>query len=167
MGDICKRSGVQEYTAHCLRPTAIECMNAGNEARHIMYMSGYKQESSIRPYNTYVSTEQNKCISYTLAAVVSGDSAPSSHVVGLPLGDQLSRMRLAGNFTASPGPNAITLIFTNNVPTPSTNFFNTSNNKMNLRAFWTPLPITVQLLSTVCKMQATNHMTFAVFKTLG
>ena len=55
------------YTAHCLRATAIQCMNdAGFEIRHIMHMSGH--ESSVRSYNRNCSTDQKKATSDSLAS---------------------------------------------------------------------------------------------------
>ena len=53
MADISKNAGCSQiYTAHCLRATAIQALNdAGFELRHIMYMSGHKNESSVRSYN--------------------------------------------------------------------------------------------------------------------
>ena len=56
MADISKNAKcTTNYTAHCLRATAIQCMNdAGFEIRHIMHMSGHKNESSVRSYNGIV-----------------------------------------------------------------------------------------------------------------
>ena len=40
------------YTAHCVRATTIQEMNnTGLELRHIMYMSGHKNKTSVRSYN--------------------------------------------------------------------------------------------------------------------
>jgi hypothetical protein len=56
MADISKNAKcTTNYTAHCLRATAIQCMNdAGFEIKHIMHMSGHKNESSVRSYNGIV-----------------------------------------------------------------------------------------------------------------
>ena len=63
------------YTAHCLRATAIQGMSdAGLELRHIMLMSGHKNESSVRSYSRDCSTSQKKSISTTLSTLVSGNS---------------------------------------------------------------------------------------------
>jgi hypothetical protein len=69
--DICKSAGCSKrYTAHCLRATAIQWMNdAGFEARHIMYFSGHRNESSIRSYNRELSSTQKKSASATLSSL--------------------------------------------------------------------------------------------------
>lgn len=60
----------KSYTAHCLRATAIQGMNdAGLKIRHIMHMSGHKNESSVRSYNRDCSTTQKKMISDTLSGL--------------------------------------------------------------------------------------------------
>lgn len=68
MSDISKNAKCSKsYTAHCLRATAIQGMNdAGLEIRHIMHMSGHKNESLIRSCNRYCSTAQKKMMSDTL-----------------------------------------------------------------------------------------------------
>ena len=62
MADISKYAKCSKrYTAHCLRSTAIQAMNdAGLEARHVMFMSGHRNEASIRPYNRDCSKDQKK-----------------------------------------------------------------------------------------------------------
>lgn len=63
-----------KYTAHCLRATAITGMSdAGFEARHIMYMSGHRNEASLRSYNRNPSQLQKKDLSHTLTAVATGE----------------------------------------------------------------------------------------------
>ncbi|KAK3102382.1 hypothetical protein FSP39_010963 [Pinctada imbricata] len=71
--DICKAAGTSKrYTSHSLRATAIQCLNdAGMEARHIMYMSGHRNESSIRSYNRNVSSGQKRALSSTLSTLTS------------------------------------------------------------------------------------------------
>lgn len=71
MADICRNSKCStSYTAHCLRATAIQAMNdAGFELRHIMFMSGHKNESSVRSYTRECSTNQKKQISNALATI--------------------------------------------------------------------------------------------------
>ena len=119
MPDICKRAHVKKYTAHCLRATAIQSMNdVGHEARHIMFMSGHRNESSIRSYNRSVSTVQKKHLSHTLAATATGagnahDAAltpanPSSIVLrhdDLPDNNNVtvSQTVTKNNFTSTPG----------------------------------------------------------------
>lgn len=57
--------------AHFLRATAIQGMNdAGFEVRHIMHMSGHKNEASVRSYNRDCSTNQKKSLSDSLASLV-------------------------------------------------------------------------------------------------
>jgi hypothetical protein len=71
MSDICKNAKCSKsYTAHSLRATAIQGMNdAGFEIRHIMHMSGHKNESSVRSYNRDCSTAQKKKLSDTLSGL--------------------------------------------------------------------------------------------------
>lgn len=71
MSDISKNAKCSKsYTAHCLRATAIQGMNyAGLEIRHIMHMSGHKNESLIRSCNRYCSTAQKKMMSDTLSGL--------------------------------------------------------------------------------------------------
>ena len=77
MADICKYANCsQKYTAHCIRATSIQAMNdAGFEARQIMFMTGHRNEASIRSYNRDCSTHQKKSISTTLSAVASGNQS--------------------------------------------------------------------------------------------
>ena len=74
MGDISRNSNCSKsYTAHCLRATAIQGMNdAGFELRHIMYMSGHRNEASVRSYNRTCSESQKQKISETLTSISSG-----------------------------------------------------------------------------------------------
>lgn len=76
MADICKASKCSTiYTAHCLRATAITAMNdAGFEARHIMFMSGHRNEGSIRSYNRSVSSNQKLKISNALSTLSTSKS---------------------------------------------------------------------------------------------
>jgi len=79
MGDICKNSQCsQTYTSHCLRATAIQALNdAGFELRHIMYMSGHRNESSVRSYNRECSDKQKETLSKALSAVASPSNSDS------------------------------------------------------------------------------------------
>ena len=76
MGDISRNARCSKpYTAHCLRATAIQGMSdAGYELRHIMYMSGHRNESSVRSYNRGCSEMQKKSISATLSSLSSGNA---------------------------------------------------------------------------------------------
>lgn len=71
LADICKSASVtKSYTPHCLRATAIQFLNdEGFEARHIMFMTSHKSESSLRSYNRNVSTTQKKSLSSSLSAI--------------------------------------------------------------------------------------------------
>ncbi|XP_033753923.1 uncharacterized protein LOC117337183 [Pecten maximus] len=72
LSDICVAAKVvKKYTPHCLRATAIQFLNdEGYEARHIMYMSDHKCESSLRSYNRNVATHQKKSLSSSLSAII-------------------------------------------------------------------------------------------------
>jgi hypothetical protein len=69
MTDICKNTKCSKvYTAHCLHATSIQAMNdVGHELRHIMFMTGHKNEASIRSYNRHCSVQQKKLLSSTLS----------------------------------------------------------------------------------------------------
>ena len=73
MPDVSKSAGCSKrYTAHSLRATAIQAMSdAGYEARHIMFMSGHRNESSIRSYSRNLSSGQKRSLSNTLSSVAS------------------------------------------------------------------------------------------------
>ena len=60
MPDISKYAGCSmKYTVHCFRAAAIQVMNdAGYESRHIMFMSGHRNEGSLRSYSRHMSTTQ-------------------------------------------------------------------------------------------------------------
>ena len=70
MPTISKEAGLSRiFTAHSLRATAITALNdAGVELRHIMYMSGHRNESSIRSYNRGCSNIQKRQMSDVLQA---------------------------------------------------------------------------------------------------
>lgn len=74
--DICKQSGCSKrYTSHCLRATAIQAMSdEGFKTRQIMYMSGHRNEASIRSYNKDYSSDQKQSISSDLSSVASGQN---------------------------------------------------------------------------------------------
>jgi site-specific recombinase XerD len=67
MTDLFKQAKCSKiYTAHCLRATAIQTMNdAGHEHRNIMFMTGHKNEASIRSYNHHCSVQPKKFQSAT------------------------------------------------------------------------------------------------------
>lgn len=82
MCDISKNAKCkQRYTAHCLRATSIQALSdAGIELRHIMFMSGHRNEGSIRSYARKCSGNQKLAISKTLSSLASasdGGAGPS------------------------------------------------------------------------------------------
>lgn len=84
MCDISKNAKCkQRYTAHCLRASSIQALSdAGIELRHIMFMSGHRNEVSIRSYARKCSGNQKLAISKTLSSLASasdGGAGPSYH----------------------------------------------------------------------------------------
>ncbi|CAB4021335.1 PREDICTED: uncharacterized protein LOC105327636 [Paramuricea clavata] len=66
----------QRYTNHSIRSTAITVLDeAGYEARHIMAISGHRNEASIRSYSAHVSEEQTRRISESLTLSTADDRA--------------------------------------------------------------------------------------------
>jgi hypothetical protein len=60
----------RRYTAHCLRSTAIQGLNdQGFELRHIMFMSGHRNEASVRSYNRECSNDQKHRVSTAIARI--------------------------------------------------------------------------------------------------
>ena len=91
MADICKNAKCSKtYTAHSLRATSIQGMNdAGFEVRHIMHMSGHKNESSVRSYSRDCSTYQKASMSKALSNLVvpqneTSDPISANHAVSKP-----------------------------------------------------------------------------------
>ncbi|KAL3866008.1 hypothetical protein ACJMK2_043349 [Sinanodonta woodiana] len=73
MPDICKNAGVQRYTAHSLRATAIQAMSdAGFATRNILFMTDHKHEESLKTYSRRPSTEQKQLISSVLENMANG-----------------------------------------------------------------------------------------------
>ncbi|XP_068738290.1 uncharacterized protein [Montipora capricornis] len=66
----------QEYTNHSIRATAVTLLDHSNfEARHIMRVSGYKSESSIRSYSRRLPENKQSEISDALSAACTADRA--------------------------------------------------------------------------------------------
>lgn len=86
MGDISRNAKcTQHYTAHCLRATAIQAMSdAGFELRHIMFMSGHHNESSVRSYSRGCTTGQKHQLSAALSAVIQPNSCREIATVTQP-----------------------------------------------------------------------------------
>ncbi|XP_069105073.1 uncharacterized protein [Argopecten irradians] len=75
MADICKGAGLdKKYTAHCLRATSIHAMSESDfSTRSIMFMSGHRNEASIRSYSRSFSSDQKKALSTTLSTLAQGN----------------------------------------------------------------------------------------------
>ena len=80
MPDISRNAGCsRNYTAHCLRSTCIQTLNdEGFEIRHIMYMSGHRNEASVRAYNRDCSTSQKHQLSSALQRVAQPTSTATT-----------------------------------------------------------------------------------------
>jgi hypothetical protein len=60
------------YTNHCIRATAITTLHqAGYEARHIMTVSGHRNEASIKSYSRDTSTNQKREMSEAISSMIS------------------------------------------------------------------------------------------------
>ncbi|KAK3089650.1 hypothetical protein FSP39_005342 [Pinctada imbricata] len=119
MPDISRNAGcTRNYTAHCLRATTIQALNDdGFEIRHIMFMSGHRNEASVRSYNRECSTEQKHSLSKALARV----SRPeANHSV-----PQRRTTNLSGPTSTAPAPP------TSAMETSDGNTFNINNNTLN------------------------------------
>lgn len=114
MSDVSRNSGcLKLYTAHCLRATAIQAMNdAGFELRHIMYMSGHKNESSVRSYNRDCSTNQKESLSDTLSSISSGKAVTQSKTNILTPSDSCS---VSQNLVAASDRNIPMALSSNNI----------------------------------------------------
>ncbi|XP_076078837.1 uncharacterized protein LOC143048853 [Mytilus galloprovincialis] len=108
MGDISRNAGCSRlYTAHCFRATAIQAMNdAGFEPRHIMYMSGHKNESSVRSYNRGCSVLQKESLSETLSSISSGYDVSAQKSTPAPVltVSTAENASVTSNVTSVPSP---------------------------------------------------------------
>ena len=97
MSDISKNAGCSmSYTAHFLRATSIQAMSdAGHELRHIMLMTGHRNEASIRSYSRTCSDEQKRDLSNTLNNVLSAKPAPSAAASASPCSPNQSESALS------------------------------------------------------------------------
>ncbi|KAK3705942.1 hypothetical protein QZH41_001259 [Actinostola sp. cb2023] len=79
MKEISKLAGLSKlYTNHCVRATAITVWsNAQVPTRHIMAISGHRNEASLKSYNSRPSSEQLQNCSNILTSALSGNN-PSS-----------------------------------------------------------------------------------------
>jgi hypothetical protein len=112
MTDISKHSRCSKtYTGHSLRSMAIQGMNdRGHEIRHIMHMSGHKNEASVRSYNRDCSTVQKQSLSSSLSSLL----IPQSDVISLPESSPASAPTVAAhNLDSTPQTASLTQ---NNTP---------------------------------------------------
>jgi hypothetical protein len=59
------------YTNHCIRATLIATLDqAGYEARHIMTVSGHRNEASIKSYSRDTSTDQKRKMSEAISSIL-------------------------------------------------------------------------------------------------
>ena len=85
LGDMMKQISTEAnlsrvYTNHFIRATAVTILDkSGFEARHIITVSGHRNESSIRAYSKTDQTT-NRRMSETLTAAGAGNSAPNEEV---------------------------------------------------------------------------------------
>ena len=88
LGDTMKRISKEAnlsriYSNHSIRATAVTILDkSGFEARHIMTVSGHKNESSIRAYSKTDQTTRRR-MSETLTTAGADNSVPSEHPVRL------------------------------------------------------------------------------------
>lgn len=80
MPHIFKNSGCsRKYTTHCLCSTATQASNNERfEIRYIIYMSGYRNEASVRSFNRDCSTAQKQHLSHAFAKVAKASSSAES-----------------------------------------------------------------------------------------
>jgi len=68
------------YTNHCVRSTSITVLSdSGVPARHIMSISGHKNEQSLSSYNSIPSTSQLKQCSEIISNAIGAKNQTSSH----------------------------------------------------------------------------------------
>ncbi|XP_052105474.1 uncharacterized protein LOC127738312 [Mytilus californianus] len=110
MADVSKNASCSVmYTAHCLRATAIQAMSdAGFEIRHIMYMSGHRNEASVRRYSRDCSTLQKKSMSDTLSTLSTG-RAPPQTAMPMPMAVQNKPASVSSVLAARDTPNVNTM----------------------------------------------------------
>ncbi|XP_052688916.1 histone-lysine N-methyltransferase SETDB1-B-like isoform X2 [Crassostrea angulata] len=83
IGEICAAAGVErKYTPQCLQVTARTYLNLPKfEARHLLFMSNHRNESSLKTYNRSLSSHQKKCTSSNLSPMAPASSSSPSTIV--------------------------------------------------------------------------------------
>ncbi len=88
----------QRYTNHCLRSTSIAAMDeAGIDIRHIMQITGHKNEASVRAYAGRMSTDKSKQVCASLSVASRGDKCHPQY-------DLASPPHARAQYPALPGP---------------------------------------------------------------
>ena len=82
MSAISQAAGLSRvYTNHCIRATCVTVLDdAGIEARHIMRITGHKNEASIRSYSCRLSDAKKRSISETISETVLPKAQTSDRV---------------------------------------------------------------------------------------
>ena len=82
----------REYTNHSIRATAVTILDkAGFEARHIMSVSGHRNESSIRSYSKTDDTTKRKIMRETLNAMAASNAPRDCEVVSENVANTVSQ----------------------------------------------------------------------------
>ena len=76
MSELSRAAALSKYYANnCIRATAISALDrAGYEARHIMTVSGHRNEASIMSYSRDTSTDQKRQMSETISYIIPGST---------------------------------------------------------------------------------------------
>lgn len=86
----CPFNSFFRYTAHCLRATATQALDdAGCEIRHIMFMTGHRNEASVRSYSRGTTEEQKYKMSRILTNLSNGKEDSISSITK-PVSENIS-----------------------------------------------------------------------------
>ncbi|XP_031561324.1 uncharacterized protein LOC116297270 [Actinia tenebrosa] len=82
MKDLSRAANLSQiYTNHCVRATAITLWsNAGLSNRHIMSLSGHRNENSLRSYNARPSSQQLQLCSNVLSSALNSSIASNQNI---------------------------------------------------------------------------------------
>lgn len=127
IGEICAAAGVEhKYTPQCLRVTARTYLNLPEfEARHLLFMSNHRNESSLKTDNRSLSSHQKKCISSTLSSMVPASSSSPSTIVYVAIPSSLTSFTSLPSHThknqlensPSPSPHGTQSLISSSTPT--------------------------------------------------